>query len=133
MNIIIDIKKINITESNLNVLKEFCVYCCDKLKYNNDIRIILLPKEHDQDGISTAAYDRINEIIYTRYGDRALVDVCRSIAHELAHGKQNQKGCLDSPNIPNIGGPIEDSANAIAGRLVKMFVQERNFKKLYKM
>ena len=54
------------------------------------------------------------------YGkNRALVDVLRSIAHELVHHKQYENDELKG-DIPDIGGPIEDEANAFAGRFIKM-------------
>jgi hypothetical protein len=102
------------------------------LKCKNDIKIVLLPKEHNVNGISTAAYDKTSDLIYARYGERALVDVLRSIAHELTHAKQNEDGKLEKPT-PDIGGPIEDDANAYAGRFIKMFVKENDIKDLYKM
>jgi hypothetical protein len=36
-------------------------------------------------------------------------------------------------NVPDIGGVIEDTANAIAGRLVKMYVKENDCKDIYSL
>jgi hypothetical protein len=49
-----------------------------------------------------------------------LVDIMRSLAHELSHHKQWEDGKL-KVKPPDIGGPIEDGANAKAGQLIKMF------------
>jgi hypothetical protein len=38
----------------------------------------------------------------------------------LVHHQQNQKKQL-SKNVKDIGGPIEDEANAVAGQLIKKF------------
>jgi len=55
------------------------------------------------------------------YGkNRMTVDIMRSLAHELIHHRQWERGLLKTPP-PDIGGPIEDGANAIAGRLIKKF------------
>ena len=51
---------------------------------------------------------------------RKLADILRTIAHELVHHKQNELGMLVG-EIPEIGGKIEDQANAYAGRLVKKY------------
>ena len=51
---------------------------------------------------------------------RKLADILRTIAHELVHHKQNELGMLVG-DIPEIGGKIEDQANAYAGRLVKKY------------
>jgi hypothetical protein len=53
-----------------------------------------------------------------------LVDILRSIAHELVHHKQKEDGKFknqSSKGIPEVGGMIEDEANAIAGRLIKKY------------
>ena len=72
---------------------------------------------------TTANYDyRQEEKVVRVYGkNRALVDIMRSIAHELVHHKQFEDGRLDGPKPPDIGGEIEDEANAKAGQFIKMF------------
>ncbi len=56
--------------------------------------------------------------VYTK--DRALQDVMRSVAHELVHHHQNENGELEG-KVQNVGGPIEDEANAVAGELLKKY------------
>lgn len=75
---------------------------------------------------TTAAYNYTNEnkIIKVNAKNRALVDILRSIAHELVHHKQWEDGRLDGPSPPDIGGEIEDEANAKAGQYIKMFAKE---------
>ena len=53
-------------------------------------------------------------------GDRYLADIMRSVAHELVHHQQNENGKLKG-KISNVGGPIEDEANSVAGQLVKKY------------
>ena len=71
---------------------------------------------------TTANYDytKKNKIIKINGHKRALVDVMRSLAHELVHHKQFERGDLEV-KPPDIGGPIEDEANAKAGQFIKMF------------
>jgi len=52
-----------------------------------------------------------------------LVDVCRSVAHEMVHHKQYEQGRL-KVQPPDIGGEIEDEANAKAGQYIKMYSKE---------
>ena len=47
----------------------------------------------------------------------------RSIAHELTHHKQWEDGKL-KVRPPDIGGPIEDEANAKAGQFIKLFAKK---------
>lgn len=71
---------------------------------------------------TTANYDytKENKIIKVNAKNRALVDVMRSLAHELVHHKQYEQGRLKI-KPPDIGGEIEDEANARAGQFIKMF------------
>ena len=72
---------------------------------------------------TTANYDytKENKIIKVNAHKRALVDVMRSLAHELTHHKQFEEGRLNGPKPPDIGGEIEDEANAKAGQFIKMY------------
>jgi hypothetical protein len=71
---------------------------------------------------TTANYDytKKNKIIKINAHKRALVDVMRSLAHEMVHHKQWERGELEV-KPPDIGGKIEDEANAVAGQYIKMF------------
>ena len=73
---------------------------------------------------TTANYDytKENKIIKVNAKNRALVDVMRSIAHEMVHHKQYEQGRL-KVKPPDIGGEIEDEANAKAGQYIKMFAK----------
>jgi len=76
---------------------------------------------------TTADYDytKENKIMKVNCKNRLLVDVLRSIAHELTHHKQWEQGRLEV-KPPDIGGDIEDEANAKAGQLIKMFARIDN-------
>ena len=85
--------------------------------------------QNNKDGIKTTAVYKYqdegdedfeqSEIRVFALG-RALVDVLRSIAHELVHHKQNEDGELKGKHS-NVGGPIEDEANAVAGEMIKAY------------
>lgn len=76
---------------------------------------------------TTANYDytKENKIIKINGKNRALVDIMRSIAHELVHHKQFEQGRLKK-RPPDIGGEIEDEANAKSGQFIKMFAKIDN-------
>ena len=46
----------------------------------------------------------------------------RSVAHELVHHKQWEQGRL-KVKPPDIGGEIEDEANALAGQFIKKYAK----------
>ena len=76
---------------------------------------------------TTASYDytKENKIVKINAKNRALVDVMRSLAHELVHHKQWEDGRL-KVRPPDVGGEIEDEANAKAGQYIKMFARKDN-------
>ena len=73
----------------------------------------------------TYRYKGGDERIKVRSKGRSLMDILRSLAHELVHHKQKEDGRFKDKevitDIPEIGGVIEDEANAIAGRLIKKY------------
>jgi hypothetical protein len=95
----------------------------------NELNIKTLPTikiQNHRNGLKTTAnYDYTNEnkIIKVCSKNRALVDVLRSVAHELVHHKQYEDGRL-KVKPPDIGGEIEDEANAKAGQYIKLFAKE---------
>lgn len=82
--------------------------------------------QSNRDGLKTTAhydYTKENKIVRVYGKNRALVDIMRSVAHELVHHKQFEEGRLDGPQPPDIGGEIEDEANAKAGQYIKMYAK----------
>jgi hypothetical protein len=80
----------------------------------------------NRDGLKTTAhydYTKENKIVRVYGKNRALVDIMRSVAHELVHHKQFEEGRLEGPQPPDIGGEIEDEANAKAGQYIKMYAK----------
>lgn len=84
--------------------------------------------QNHRNGLKTTAnydYTKENKVIKVCGKNRALVDIMRSIAHEIVHHKQFEQGRL-KVRPPDIGGEIEDEANAKAGQLIKMFAKKDN-------
>jgi hypothetical protein len=94
----------------------------------NELELKTVPSvsiQNNRDGLKTTAnydYTKENKIIRVTGKNRALVDVLRSIAHEMVHHKQFEQGRLEV-QPPDIGGEIEDEANAKAGVFIKMFAK----------
>jgi hypothetical protein len=102
------------------LIQKFIEFVVDNLSIDGDANVELTDKKDD---IRTSAvYNNKTELarVYTK--NRALVDICRSIAHELVHHKQNQRGDLkDNPTAGDDGSPEENEANAKAGELIRIF------------
>ena len=96
----------------------FIKFVASELRITNPYKVVL---SNDRGKFKTTAYynPETGELAVYKKG-RALIDIMRSAAHELVHHQQNQKKQL-TKNIKDIGGPIEDEANAVAGQLIKKF------------
>ena len=125
-------KKIdNLNPAKFKHISTFLKFCRDELAITNDICIFLLTRKNKLD-ITTGGYNPSDKCVYVIYEGRQVADILRTIAHELVHQKQDLQGKLQG-EIPDIGGVIEDTANAIAGRLVKMYVKEHNAREIYSL
>lgn len=82
-----------------------------------------LVKNRDDTLKTYAFYDPTTYDIKVYVKNRGLADILRSIAHEFVHHKQNEEGRLKG-KIQDVGGEIEDEANAKAGSMVKKFGYE---------
>ncbi len=121
----------NIGKKSLAHVANFC-YICDKyLEYPHGTYQVELIDKREND-MTTASYDPNTHKVKVFCGNRLVADVLRSIAHELVHHKQNLSGELHYP-VQDIGGKIEDEANALAGRLVKIYCKRLNNKEAYNL
>ena len=104
-------------------LNRFVKFVKDQLEL--DTVPVISVQNHRENIKTTANYDytKDEKIIKVCSKGRALVDVMRSIAHEMVHHKQFEQGRL-KVQPPDIGGEIEDEANAKAGQYIKMFSKE---------
>ena len=78
---------------------------------------------NDSDDVETlASYDINNNEVTVLGKDRALPDIIRSVAHELVHHHQNEKGQLKGLASEGAdGSDIENEANAKAGEIIRVF------------
>lgn len=114
-----------LSEEKKEVLIAFVKFVKKKLDIKNMPTIKI---QNNRDGLKTTAnydYTKENKIVKVYGKNRALVDIMRSIAHELVHHKQWEDGKLEI-RPPDIGGTIEDEANAKAGQYIKMYSKINN-------
>lgn len=112
MDFLEDNKKQKITEFVKFVKKELGIEKCPTIVLQNGRGELKTTANYD--------YSKKNKIIRINAKNRSLVDVMRSIAHEMVHHKQYEDGRLNTPP-PDIGGEIEDEANAKAGQYIKLY------------
>jgi hypothetical protein len=109
-----------ITQDELDVTQvtDFINFSKEYLGISDDIKIALAFKRTDD--LTTTAYYKLTGFIKVYSKNRAIIDVCRSIAHELVHHKQNLEGRLvDAMKDGSDGSPIENEANSIAGIIIR--------------
>jgi hypothetical protein len=103
--------------------RKFLNFCCDELGLTDKF-VCKIVFDRESNGIKTTAYYRDDNKSVVVYGkNRMLGDILRSIAHELTHQLQHQEGRVEYP-VQDVGGEIEDEANAKAGSLVKAFIKQ---------
>ena len=101
---------------------KFINFCIDELEITGKFKTKIV-SEREKYGIKTTAYYRDNVKELVVYGkNRMLGDVFRSIAHELTHKKQYEDNKVKHP-VQDVGGDIEDEANAKAGAIIKRFIK----------
>ena len=102
------------------IVQKFMEFVIDNLGIDGEVNAILT---NDKDGIrTTAVYNNSNSSVTVYIKNRAIVDILRSLAHEMVHHKQNQRGDLENnPTAGDDGSPEENEANAKAGELIRIF------------
>jgi len=101
------------------IVVKFLKFVNDELNINQPFKV-KLATNRDHDLRTYAFYNKGDGTIKVYVTGRGIADVLRSLAHELMHHLQNQRQELGVQH-PDVGGKIEDEANAVAGQLVKKF------------
>lgn len=110
----------SLNNENKEKLTDFIKFVVKELGINKSPTVVI---QNHRKGLKTTAnydYSKEEKIIKVCSKNRALVDVMRSVAHELVHHKQFEDDRL-GVKPPDIGGEIEDEANAKAGQYIKMY------------
>ena len=109
--------------SNKKSLKDktehFVNFVSKTLGLKSSPNVVLVPNREGE--MTTALYNLENKEIKVLYKNRAFFDIARSIAHEMVHQKQHENGQhMDG----STGSPCEDEANAVAGRLIRIYSKQ---------
>jgi predicted nucleotidyltransferase len=119
------------TPEKISVVKDFISFVCVKLKMAEPVSVCLR-RGRDEFIETTASYVPSNNTNHIRCNGRALVDILRSIAHELTHNRQRELGMFgNGDKVQNIGGHIEDQANSVAGIFIKDFTHNYGYDNIY--
>lgn len=106
-------------QNNRNTLKHFIGFCKKELNIQSLPNIKLVgDKSFVEERRSFGEYNPNDNSIKIYYSGRNLADVCRSLAHELTHHRQNELDLLTN-TAGDTGTDIENDANAMAGILMR--------------
>lgn len=113
-------KELEITNPS-DVLTEFLYFVVGYLKLTTlpNIRFYRNMKKPGE-SLTFGYYEPADDVIYISIGDRHILDVCRTLAHELIHHKQRQQGKLKT-HSGSTGSTEENQANAQAGVIMRLF------------
>ena len=117
-NTLID-KTLSLNESidKNSLFEKFMSYACQELQIKNP-PTLEVRYEFGEEQPSFGAYVPSNHHIFINPSNRNMVDVLRTLAHELVHAKQNELGIL-TPTSGETGSEHENDANSIAGILMR--------------
>lgn len=77
-----------------------------------------------REGSMTTGVRKKHHKIVVLSKDRLLIDILRTLAHEWVHEYQHQTNYTKKYKHQDIGGPIENTANILAGILIKLFQKD---------
>ena len=100
-------------------MDDFVSFASDHLDLKDKPNIkFVQEKEPD---MSSACYNPTDKSMKIISKGRRFMDIARSVAHEMVHQRQHEK--LDDPSKldGSTGSPHEDEANAVAGRIIRMY------------
>lgn len=116
-----------VVDDNLKTeVDKFTQWVCEKLGVENTPTIELsLDSDEAQGNHHTGGHMPGSGEIWVYVKNRNLVDILRTIAHEITHVRQCELNMI-KPNSSYPGSPIELLADMTAGKLIKIYGKKNN-------
>jgi hypothetical protein len=111
--------KEDVTPSDEQILKDFIKFCVAELKIKSMPTVKL--RRDPQWSVVNRTFGRyINDthLLEVAFGQRHIMDVLRTVAHELTHTHQHEREAVPN-DAGETGSPYENEANARAGVLMR--------------
>jgi hypothetical protein len=111
------------SDKKTQCINNFIEYACKRLKLDGNPKISLMSgTEYADTHKSLGGFNPQTKEIYVATENRLTADICRTIAHELVHRKQDEMGLLKDPIKDGAdGSPIENQAHAVAGIIMREY------------
>ena len=107
--------------TNAEVVNDFANWVGKKLNLDKLPKIELsMDTEEAQTNTHTGGHQPGSGVIWVYAKNRNLVDILRTVAHELTHVKQHELGMI-GPDDSYPGSPIELLADMVAGKMIKVY------------
>lgn len=105
---------------------KFAEWASDILHIKNPVKIELsMDTEEAQTNHHTGGHTMGSDTIWVYANNRNLVDMLRTVFHELVHVRQGELNMIDAgDSYP--GSPIEVMADALAGKYIKIYGEKNN-------
>ncbi|NBU99577.1 MAG: hypothetical protein EBS19_15445, partial [Spirochaetia bacterium] len=123
----------NLTEEVKDALTSFLQFCQAMLNIEEFPEIYIVSER--MPGMTTGAYLPSRKVVLALAENRLMIDVFRTIAHELTHCKQHERGELDNlperkgeDDMSDVNTPYENEAYMNSGNFSKAWA--RLYKKL---
>lgn len=105
-------------------IRHFIEWCKEKLDITEPLpNMKFQDTKEGPDQHRTGYYDDDTNTMWVYTGNRNLIDILRTVCHELVHRKQHENRPA-KPGESYPFAPIEQEADAVAGGLIKMYVRE---------
>lgn len=114
--------ELNYDDDKLQTINIFINFCIKEMDIKSNFSCNLVFNKEKNHITTTAYFNPTNKSIFVYAKNRMLGDVLRSFAHELKHLSQLENEELKFP-VQDVGGDIENGANAVAGELIKKFIK----------
>ena len=113
-------------KNDIQKIKNFINWTAKKLHCERPLPKIVLSRntKEAQAGHHTGRHtEGPNKEIWVYIGNRNLIDIFRTIFHELVHERQSQLNMI-RPGSSYPGSPIEAMADMLAGKYIKIYGEE---------
>jgi len=111
-------------ESDEQILQDFVKFCVNQLDIKRMPRVKLRrDPEWCRRNRTFGRYNDDAEMLEVAWGNRHIMDVLRTVAHELTHKHQHEREAVPA-DAGETGSQYENEANAQAGILMRAWAQE---------
>jgi len=107
-------------------VNKFCDWACQQLHVKNKPHIELsMDTEEAQTNHHTGGHQMGDDKIWVYVNNRNLVDILRTVFHELVHVRQGELNMI-KPGDSYPGSPIEAMADMLAGKYIKIYGEKNH-------